>query len=105
MSDEPWSIHSKTAGPVGTVLPLSLRSTQEEKTNLEHINCKQVAALHLNIEQMSQKSCLSSKKTVDIYLFEEFVTIFQKTKVTVCVVQRDGAIDLQYCCGSCFSCT
>ena len=41
---------------------------QEEKTNLKNINCKQVATLHLNIEKTSQKSCLNSKKILDICL-------------------------------------
>ena len=50
-----------------------------------------MAALHLNIEKMSQKSCLNSKKIFDISLENcEFVTIFQKTKSMVYIVRQDA---------------
>ena len=56
MLAEAWSILNKTAGAVRAVSRHFVTEVpQEEKTNLKHINCKKVAALHLNIEKKSQK--------------------------------------------------
>ena len=56
MLAEAWSILNKTAGAVRAVSRHFVTEVpQEEKTNLKHINCKKVAALHLHIEKKVTK--------------------------------------------------
>ena len=85
---EPWSIHSKTAEAVKTVLPLCSCTTSRGKDYPK----KQTAnkwPLYIWILRKFTKIMFEFQKDIR-HLFGEFVTIFQKTKSIVYIVQQDA---------------